>query len=143
MPSLTGIRRRIKSAGNISQITKAMEMVSASKMRKAQDAALSSRPFTSKLEEIMSRVAGHAGEFTHPLMEKQKHRSTVMMIVVATDKGLCGGLNVNLLRAVTDWASRTPDVKIDLVGVGKRAKSTIPGRSVDLMDKFHSLGENP
>lgn len=144
MPSLTGIRRRIKSAKNISQITKAMEMVSASKMRKAQDAALSARPFTDKLEEIMSKMAGNVGEFTHPLMTPYKKIDNVMLIQISTDKGLCGGLNVNLFRAIADWASKLdPQITIKMVNVGKRAKSVIPNKKTDLTAKFHDIGEHP
>lgn len=144
MPSLVAIRRRIKSAGNISQITKAMEMVSASKMRRAQDAATSSRPFTDKLEEILRNIAGSGSAIEHPLMEQRSKLNHVLLIIVSTDKGLCGGLNVNLFRAVTDWAAGLPpSVNLKVVTVGKRAKGTIPGRQTELLAKFQDLGENP
>jgi F-type H+-transporting ATPase subunit gamma len=97
MPSTRDIRRRIKSVKNTAQITKAMQMVAASKMRKAQQSALAGRPNASLMNDVLGSVASHAGDFTHPLMEKREVRKRCL-IVVATDKGLCGALNGNLLR---------------------------------------------
>src|SRR5581483_2288616 len=97
MPSTRDIRRRIKSVKNTAQITKAMQMVAASKMRKAQQAALAGRPYATLMNQILGEVAGSAGDFTHPLMEKREVKKRAI-IVVSTDKGLCGALNSNLLR---------------------------------------------
>jgi len=97
MPSTRDIRRRIKSVKNTAQITKAMQMVAASKMRKAQQAALASRPYASLMNEVLGEVTFYAGNFTHPLMEKREAKKTGV-IVVSTDKGLCGALNSNLMR---------------------------------------------
>ena len=97
MPSTRDLRRRIKSIKNTSQITKAMQMVAASKMRKAQQAALSGRPYASLMNEVLAEVAPHAGDFSDPLMEKRPVKKRAI-VVVGTDKGLCGALNSNLLR---------------------------------------------
>jgi F-type H+-transporting ATPase subunit gamma len=97
MPSTRDIRRRIKSVKNTAQITKAMQMVAASKMRKAQQAALASRPYAALMNEVLGNVAFGAGDFTHPLMEKREGNRRGL-IVISTDKGLCGGLNSNLMR---------------------------------------------
>src|SRR5450631_4203092 len=97
MPSTRDIRRRIKSVKNTAQITKAMQMVAASKMRKAQQAALAGRPYANLMNEVLAEVAGNAGDFFHPLMEKRDVKKRAI-IVISTDKGLCGGLNGNLLR---------------------------------------------
>lgn len=97
MPSTRDIRRRIKSVKNTAQITKAMQMVAASKMRKAQQAALAGRPYATLMNEVLSEVTFNAGDFKHPLMEaREVKRSGV--IVVSSDKGLCGALNSNLMR---------------------------------------------
>lgn len=142
MASLMGLRRRIKSAKNISQITKAMEMVYASKMRKAQDSALAARPFTEKLEQIMSSIKGGRGD-THPLMEERNVKN-ILIIVVSTDKGLCGALNVNLFKTITSWiSSMDPKIGIKLVSVGKKARSSYGNRESELVAKFHALGETP
>jgi F-type H+-transporting ATPase subunit gamma len=97
MPSTRDIRRRIKSVKNTAQITKAMQMVAASKMRKAQQSALASRPYATLLNEILAPLAGSAGDVSHPLMETRDVKKR-LVIVVSTDKGLCGGLNGNLMR---------------------------------------------
>ena len=97
MASTRDLRRRIKSIRNTSQITKAMQMVAAAKMRKAQQAALSGRPYASLMNEVLAEVTANAGDFTHPLMETREVRKRAV-IVVSTDKGLCGALNSNLLR---------------------------------------------
>lgn len=97
MPSTRDIRRRIKSVKNTAQITKAMQMVASSKMRKAQLAALAGRPYAKLMNDVLAAVSQGAGEFTHPLMEKRTVRKRAL-IVVSTDKGLCGALNSNLLR---------------------------------------------
>jgi len=97
MPSTRDIRRRIKSVKNTAQITKAMQMVAASKMRKAQQAALAGRPYATLMNDVLAEVTYHAGDFTHPLMEKRDGDKRAI-ILVSTDKGLCGGLNSNLMR---------------------------------------------
>jgi F-type H+-transporting ATPase subunit gamma len=97
MPSTRDIRRRIRSIKNTAQITKAMQMVAASKMRKAQQAALAGRPYAALMNQVLSDVSHHAGDFSHPLME-QRNGNRRALIVVSTDKGLCGALNSNILR---------------------------------------------
>jgi F-type H+-transporting ATPase subunit gamma len=97
MPSTRDIRRRIKSVKNTAQITKAMQMVAASKMRKAQQAALAGRPYAALMNDVLAEVTYHAGDFTHPLMEKREDGKRAI-ILVSTDKGLCGALNSNLMR---------------------------------------------
>lgn len=145
MPSLIAIRRRIKSAKNISQITKAMEMVSASKMKRAQDSALSSRPFADKLETIIGNISATSSGHLHPLMEPKKNPTKAMLIVVSTNKGLCGGLNVNLFRRISDWSKYESNHEhIDIVHVHKKAKSAVhPDKNSDLVAAFHELGEKP
>jgi F-type H+-transporting ATPase subunit gamma len=97
MPSTRDIRRRIKSVKNTAQITKAMQMVAASKMRKAQQAALAGRPYATLMNEVLGEVAGSNGDFHDPLMEKREVKKRAV-IVISTDKGLCGALNSNLMR---------------------------------------------
>src|SRR6266496_4800171 len=106
MPSPRDLRRRIKSIRNTSQITKAMQMVAAAKMRKAQQAALAGRPYASLMNEVLAEVTANAGDFTHPLMETREVRKRTL-IVVSTDKGLCGALNSNLLREAAKFDKET------------------------------------
>lgn len=102
MPSTRDIRRRIKSVKNTAQITKAMQMVAASKMRKAQQSALAGRPYATLMNGVLAQVTANAGDFTHPLLEKREVR-TRAVIVVSSDKGLAGALNSNLLREVAKF----------------------------------------
>ncbi len=97
MASTRDIRRRIKSVKNTAQITRAMQMVASSKMRKAQLAALAGRPYAMLMNDVLAAVSAGAGDFTHPLIEKREGKKRAV-IVVSTDKGLCGALNSNLLR---------------------------------------------
>src|SRR3954465_4941180 len=98
MPSTRDIRRRIKSVKNTAQITKAMQMVAASKMRKAQQAALAGRPYASLMNEVLAEVTHASIDLAHPWMEKRDGANKRAVILVGTDKGLCGGLNSNLMR---------------------------------------------
>jgi F-type H+-transporting ATPase subunit gamma len=100
MPSTRDIRRRIRSVKNTAQITKAMQMVASSKMRKAQQAALAGRPYAALMNDVLTAAARHAGEFKHPLMEAREVKKRAV-ILVGTDKGLCGALNSNLMREAT------------------------------------------
>jgi F-type H+-transporting ATPase subunit gamma len=97
MPSTRDIRRRIKSVKNTAQITKAMQMVASSKMRKAQLAAVAGRPYATLMNEVLAAVSGNTGDFSHPLMERREVRRRAV-ILVSSDKGLCGALNSNLMR---------------------------------------------
>src|SRR5438876_12049104 len=106
MPSTRDIRRRIKSVKNTAQITKAMQMVAASKMRKAQQSALAGRPYASLMNEVLAEVVFYAGDFTHPLMEKREVKKRAV-VIISTDKGLCGGLNSNLLREAAKFDKDT------------------------------------
>lgn len=106
MPSTRDIRRRIKSVKNTAQITRAMQMVASSKMRKAQQLALAGRPYAALMNNMLAHVAEHAGDFTHPLMEKREVRKRAVLLV-STDKGLCGALNSNLMREAGKFAKDT------------------------------------
>ncbi|MBI3868530.1 MAG: ATP synthase F1 subunit gamma [Verrucomicrobia bacterium] len=106
MPSTRDIRRRIRSIKNTAQITKAMQMVASSKMRRAQLAALAGRPYATLMNEVLAAVTEGAGDFTHPLLEKRAVRKRAI-IVISTDKGLCGALNSNLLREAARFDKNT------------------------------------
>src|SRR5271156_4782091 len=101
MPGTKEIRVKIKSVENTKKITKAMEMVAASKMRKAQERMRNARPYADKIRNISAHLSQANPEYTHPLLLKHDEAPGVGFIVVTTDKGLCGGLNTNVLRAVS------------------------------------------
>jgi F-type H+-transporting ATPase subunit gamma len=106
MASTRDIRRRIKSIKNTAQITKAMQMVASAKMRRAQQAALSGRPYATLMNEVLAAATAGAGEFSHPLMQVREVKKRAV-ILVSTDKGLCGALNTNLLREAVRFDKNT------------------------------------
>jgi F-type H+-transporting ATPase subunit gamma len=99
MPSTIDIRRRIRSTKNTQQITKAMKMVSAAKLRRAQDRIFAARPYAAALREVLSSIATRVEDITHPLLEAHQAEHNVLMVVVTADRGLCGAFNSNILRA--------------------------------------------
>src|SRR4051812_27938701 len=106
MPSPRDIRRRIRSVKNTAQITKAMQMVAASKMRRAQQSALSGRAYATLMNSVLTQVTKSAGDFTHALMEKREVKKRGI-ILVTSDKGLAGALNANILREATRFERDT------------------------------------
>ena len=127
------IRRRIKSVKNTSQITKAMQMVAASKMRKAQMRALSGRPYAEELAKILAAlgIAGGSDEL-HPLLQERKEVKRELVIVISTDKGLCGALNTNLLREL----NRFDAAKTTFVAVGRKGAQYLGRLKRDLAAEF-------
>src|SRR5882757_806458 len=120
MASSRDIRRRIRSISSTAQITRAMQMVAASKMRKAQQATLITRPFGQLLYRMQRYATIHARDFTHPLLEVREVRKRAV-ILVGTDRGLCGSLNGNLFHLVTQFDPATTL----FITVGKRAAQFI------------------
>ena len=116
------IRNKIKSVQNTRKITKAMEMVAASKMKKAQDRMRASRPYVLRALQIAMHVAKANTEYRHPFLARRDGVKRVGAIVVTTDKGLCGGLNTNVLRLMLvqhkEWAAK--GIEVDYVAVGSK-----------------------
>src|SRR3954451_1978237 len=106
MASTRDIRRRIRSVKNTAQITKAMQMVAASKMRRAQQAALAGRPYATLMNSVLKQVTSNAGDFTHPLLEKRPVKKRAV-ILISSDKGLAGAMNSNLLREAAKFDKAT------------------------------------
>jgi len=131
MPSTRDIRRRIKSVKGTAQITKAMQMVASSKMRKAQTSAINGRPFETLANSVMRHAAAGAGDFTHPLLEPREVRKRGL-IVISTDKGLCGALNSNLLREAAKYDRATTL----FVTAGKKAAQFIARTRRQLVAEF-------
>ncbi|MDR7332775.1 F0F1 ATP synthase subunit gamma [Roseateles asaccharophilus] len=130
MPSSKEIRGKIKSVENTKKITKAMEMVAASKMRKAQERMRAARPYAEKVGNIAAALAEANPEYRHPFLVKNEGVKTAGMVVVTTDKGLCGGLNTNLLRAATNKLK-------ELEGEGQKAEVVaIGGKGFGFMNRI-------
>jgi F-type H+-transporting ATPase subunit gamma len=117
MPALVDIRRRIRSVKNTQQITKAMKMVSAAKLRRAQDAMFAARPYARKMLEVLNSLAARAQPDSHPLLE-ERSGDRVLLVVVTADKGLAGGFNANIIRQAVQFleAHKHRQVSLDLMG---------------------------
>ena len=137
MNSPRDLRRRIKSITSTAQLTKAMQMVAASKMHKAQDAATVARPFGRLLYEIQREATTRMGDFKHPLLEVREVRKRAV-ILVGADKGLCGPLNSNVLRIATKFDTR----KTLFITAGRRAAQFIARTHRQLAAEF-SYGDSP
>jgi F-type H+-transporting ATPase subunit gamma len=137
MPSLRDIRRRIKSVKNTAQITKAMQMVAASKMRKAQQAALDGRPYAELMNRVLVSVREKVDPTIHPLLEQRPVRSQ-LVILISTDKGLCGGLNTNLFREVMAFDAATTQ----FIAIGRKGAQFIARTKRNLVADF-SLKDQP
>ncbi|MEO1023323.1 MAG: F0F1 ATP synthase subunit gamma, partial [Bacteroidota bacterium] len=122
MPNLRDIRNRISTVNNTQQITKAMKMVAAAKLRKAQDRMIQTRPYAAKIKEVASRLVGSVVS-SNPVLRKPDRTQRTLLIVVGSDRGLCGGFNNNLFKEaeqyVADIAGQRED--IHLITIGKKA----------------------
>jgi F-type H+-transporting ATPase subunit gamma len=139
------IRGKIKSVENTKKITKAMEMVAASKMRKAQDRMRSARPYSDKIRNIATNLAEANPEYTHPFLVKQDASKTVGIIVVTTDKGLCGGLNTNALRVLTNKMRELEgkNLKIETVAIGNKGLGFLNRVGAKVVSQVTQIGDTP
>lgn len=151
MPSLKDIRGRIGSVRNIAQITRAMEMVAASRMKRAQDSILAARPYADELEEALGRVASAAGlsEEVDPLLARRPVRRAAI-IVITTDRGLAGSLNANATRAVLRWVAERAtardgggQVEIEAITVGRKGRDALRRAGIPIAAHFAQLGDRP
>ncbi|MBE7941506.1 MULTISPECIES: F0F1 ATP synthase subunit gamma [Ramlibacter] len=138
------IRGKIKSVENTKKITKAMEMVAASKMRKAQDRMRAARPYSEKVRNIASNLGKANPEYTHAFMRPNDVKA-VGFIVVSTDKGLCGGLNTNVLRAVTSRLRELQDqgYKSQTVAIGNKGLGFLNRIGAQVVSHVTQLGDTP
>ena len=147
MASGKEIRGKIKSVENTKKITKAMEMVAASKMRKAQDRMRAARPYSDKIRNIASNLATANPEYTHPFMAQAKsaQAKAVGFIIVTTDKGLCGGMNTNVLRMVTQKTRELEAAgnKIEAVAIGNKGLGFMNRVGVKVVSHATQIGDTP
>jgi F-type H+-transporting ATPase subunit gamma len=139
------IRSKIKSVENTKKITKAMEMVAASKMRKAQERMRAARPYSDKVRNIAANLAKANPEYVPPYMRATGQAKAVGFIVVTTDKGLCGGLNTNVLRAVTTRMREAKDAgnAIKVVAIGNKGFGFMNRIGADVLSHAVQLGDRP
>jgi F-type H+-transporting ATPase subunit gamma len=149
MPSLKDIRGRIGSVRNIAQITRAMEMVAASRMKRAQDAILAARPYSDELRAALSRVAAVVGEEVHPLLARRPVKR-VALIMITTDRGLAGSLNANAIRSALRWTQGKIGggdgegrVEVEAITIGRKGRDGLRRAGIPIAAHFPQLGDRP
>ena len=139
------IRTKIKSVANTRKVTRALEMVSASKIRKAQDLMRASRPYARAMRQVIGHIAHATAEYKHPFMVTRQNVKRVGYVVISTDRGLCGGLNANLFRRlladIREWQGK--GVEIDVVTIGSKASAFFKRLKVNMVGSVTHLGERP
>ena len=142
MPNTRVIRRRIRSVQNTAKITGAMEMIAASKMRRAQQRVLAGRPYARKMQQVLANLAGHVSdsESSHPLLQKREVK-TVQFVHITPDRGLAGGLNSNLNRKATQFILEEK-VKVTLVTIGKKGRDFMVRHGQDVQAVFTDLSDH-
>ncbi|HET7765503.1 MAG TPA: F0F1 ATP synthase subunit gamma [Burkholderiales bacterium] len=143
MPGTKEIRMKIRSVNNTRKITKAMEMVAASKMKKSQDRMRATRPYVSKALQIAMHVSHASAEYKHPFLQKRETVRRVGVVVITTDKGLCGGLNTNVLRAVLqqykEW--QAAGVGVDFCAIGSKGLGFLQRMGGNVVSQAVQIGD--
>mgnify|MGYP003288475544 CR=1 FL=1 len=139
MPNLLDIRRRIKSVKNTQQITKAMKMVSAAKLRRAQDRVVTARPFANKMGEVLGELAKRTDEdFHHPLLD-QRGDQRYLLVLITADKGLCGAFNTNLTKAAQAFMRENSDKSIEIMAIGRKGRDFFRNRRATILGEYIGL----
>lgn len=139
MPNLLDIRRRIKSVKNTQQITKAMKMVSAAKLRRAQDRVVTARPFAIKMAEVLGELAKRTDEeFHHPLLDYRGDQRYLLVLITA-DKGLCGAFNTNLTKAAQAFMRENADKQIEIMAIGRKGRDFFRNRRATISSEYIGL----
>ncbi|MGE0825043.1 MAG: ATP synthase F1 subunit gamma [Candidatus Binatia bacterium] len=138
MATLKAIRRRVASVRNIQQITKAMKMVSAARLRRAQEAAFAARPYAEKLEAVLQNLASQGQDSTHPLFAAREEKN-IDLLIVTSDRGLCGGFNSNLIRTAEAFIREHANQKTTISLVGRRGYDYFRRRSTPILEHHINL----
>ena len=139
MPNLLDIRRRLKSVKNTQQITKAMKMVSAAKLKRAQNRVVTARPFANKMTDVLGGLADRTDEnFHHPLLDARGDERYLLVLVTA-DKGLCGAFNTNLIKAAQNFIAQNSDKQIEILPVGRKGRDFFRRRGASLTGEYIGL----
>ena len=141
MPSQREIRRRIASVRNIKQITRAMQFVAASKLKRAQDATLQSRPYADKIDEVLADLAAVLGGEEHPLLAKRE-TGTRLMVLLTTDRGLAGSLNTNTIRYASQQITADAG-ELSVVTVGRKGQAAMRRARLPIAASFEGFGDRP
>jgi F-type H+-transporting ATPase subunit gamma len=139
MASLLDMRRRIKSVKNTQQITKAMKMVAAAKLKRAQDRVIAARPFAKKMSEVLGGLSAKvAGEFSHPLLDERGDEK-YLIVLVSADKGLAGAFNANVIKATQAFLKENASKSAEMIPVGRKGRDFFKRRNVVFVDEYIGL----
>jgi F-type H+-transporting ATPase subunit gamma len=136
MPSLLDIRRRIRAVKSTQQITKAMKMVAASKLRRAQDRIQHGRPFAMQMRRVLSGLATRVDAAAHPLLDERtspRAHGRILLLVITADRGLCGSFNANVIKAAATFVTDRPDRQVALGLIGRRGRDYYAKRGFDVL----------
>jgi len=136
MPSLQDIKRKIGSVKNTEKITKAMKMVSAAKMRKAQDAMDNAREYAKGIDELVLNIVGRVDSDAHPFFVAKEEVKTVALVVITSDRGLCGAFNNNVIKSAFKFFQENEGKNIKLVIVGKKGNDSLRKREFEILEKY-------
>ncbi|MBK7601420.1 MAG: ATP synthase F1 subunit gamma [Acidobacteria bacterium] len=142
MPSLQDLRRRVKAVKNMRQITKAMKMVAAARLRRAQERVTAARPYTAKMMQILGDAAGRSPDYHDPLLtghQRETSRENVVLALVTPDKGLCGGFNTNLIKAAQDFLRQNTGNNVEMVLIGRKGADFFRRRGVSIRREHLNL----
>jgi len=141
--TLKAIRKRIGSIRNTQQITKAMKMVSAAKLRRAQEAVLAARPYAEKMAALLQNLSARVAAEAHPLLTAREEKKVLLLLLTA-DRGLCGGYNSNLIRAAEGFLrSQRGEKEIQLAVVGRKGVDYFRRRKVEMAERYINIGSRP
>ncbi len=136
MPSLLDMRRRIKSVKNTQQITKAMKMVAAAKLKRATDNVTSARPFAVKMGEVLGNLSANIGsEFSSPLLSERGDEK-YLIVLVSADKGLCGGFNANIMKAAQNFLKENSGKNAEMIPVGRKGRDFFRRREMTFVEEY-------
>ena len=145
MPSLIDLRRRIRSVNNTQQITKAMKMVSAAKLRRAQEKVLAARPYSSVLREMMASILGNEPEdspaLAHPLLARRKE-DRILVLLLSGDKGLCGAFNSNVIRRSQQFLAERSSAEVEMELIGRKGRDFYRRRNVSIAGEWINIFNN-
>jgi F-type H+-transporting ATPase subunit gamma len=143
MATLKAIRKRISSIRNTQQITKAMKMVSAAKLRRAQEAAVQARPYAEKMTELLKNVSARVSSEVHPLLQTREEKK-IQLVLFTSDRGLCGGYNANLIRAAEAFIRKNGvDKEIEITLVGRKGADHFRRRRASIVDRYIGILARP
>jgi F-type H+-transporting ATPase subunit gamma len=135
MANLQDLRRRVRSVRNMQKITKAMKMVAAARLRRAQERVVAARPYATTMTRVLGRLAERTGDFHHPLLDARGDEHIVVALVTA-DKGLCGGFNTNLIKAAQQFIREHSGKNVELVTIGRKGRDSFRRRPTKIIGEY-------